>query len=147
MSFLRTYIHNIIFIADCYKAMAIKDRNDYCFKSKKGTIFSVQRINIKFKYIKVKYGVKINKMKELNNYSNLTTDDEYTLSPNPANNEVIVKGANEIREITILDMQGKELKSFYNTDKFNISFLKNGTYIIRIKDSENKVHYQKLIKQ
>ena len=47
-------------IADCYKAMAIKDRNDYCFKSKKGTIFSVQRINVKFKYIKVKYGVKIN---------------------------------------------------------------------------------------
>ena len=30
---------------------------------------------------------------------------------------------------------------------FNISFLKNGTYNIRIKDSENKVHYQKLIKQ
>ncbi len=30
---------------------------------------------------------------------------------------------------------------------FNISFLQNGTYIIRIKDSENKVHYQKLVKQ
>ncbi len=127
--------------------MAIKDRNDYCFKSKKGTIFSVQRINIKFKYIKVKYGVKINKMKELNNYSNLTTDDEYTLSPNPANSEVVVKGTKAIREITILDLQGKELKSFYNTEKFNISFLKNGTYIIRIKDNENKVHYQKLVKQ
>ena len=127
--------------------MAIKDRNDYCFKSKKGTIFSVQRINIKFKYIKVKYGVKINKMKELNNYSNLTTDDEYTLSPNPANSEVVVNGAKEIREITILDLQGKELKTFYNTEKFNISFLKNGTYIVRIFDSGNKVHYQKLIKQ
>ena len=46
-----------------------------------------------------------------------------------------------------MDLQGKELKSFYNTEKFNISFLKNGTYIIRILDSENKVHYQKLIKQ
>lgn len=89
----------------------------------------------------------INKMKQQNDHSNLTTDDEYTLSPNPANSEVVVKGAKEIREITILDMQGKELKSFYNTDKFNISFLKNGTYIIRIKDSGNKVHYQKLIKQ
>lgn len=47
-------------IVDCYKAMAIKDRNDYCFKSKKGTVFSVQRINVKLKYIKVKYGLKIN---------------------------------------------------------------------------------------
>ena len=79
--------------------------------------------------------------------SNLATDDEYTLSPNPANSEVVVKGTKEIREITILDLQGKELKTFYNTEKFNISFLKNGTYIIRILDSENKVHYQKLIKQ
>lgn len=47
-------------IADCYKALAIKDKSDYCFKSKKGTVFSVQRINVKLKYIKVKYGIKIN---------------------------------------------------------------------------------------
>ena len=89
----------------------------------------------------------INKMKQQNDYSNLATDNEYSLSPNPANSEVVVKGAKEIREITIIDLQGKELKSFYNTEKFNISFLKNGTYIVRILDSGNKVHYQKLIKQ
>ena len=47
-------------IADCYKALNVKDRNAKCFISKKGTIFSVQRINVKLKYIKVKYGVKIN---------------------------------------------------------------------------------------
>lgn len=47
-------------ILDCYKAMAITDKTDYCFKSRKGTVFSVQRINVKLKYIKVKYGVKIN---------------------------------------------------------------------------------------
>ena len=46
-----------------------------------------------------------------------------------------------------MDLQGKEFKSFYNTEKFNISFLQNGTYIVRILDSGNKVHYQKLIKQ
>ncbi|MDY6381868.1 MAG: hypothetical protein SPK52_05135 [Synergistales bacterium] len=34
-----------------------------------------------------------------------------------------------------------------DTEKFSISFLKNGTYIIRIKVNENKVHYQKLVKQ
>ena len=88
----------------------------------------------------------INKMKQQNDYSNLATGNEYTLSPNPANSEVVVKGAKEIREITIIDLQGKELKSFYSTEKFNISFLKNGTYIVRIFDSENKVHYQKLVK-
>ena len=88
-----------------------------------------------------------NKMKSVKVLNGLSQNEEYTLSPNPANSEVVVKGAKEIREITILDMQGKELKSFYNTDEFNISFLKNGTYIVRIFDSENKVHYQKLVKQ
>ena len=88
-----------------------------------------------------------NKMKSVKVLNGLSQNDEYTLSPNPANSEVVVKGAKEIREITILDLQGKELKSFYNTEKFNISFLKNGTYIVRIFDSGNKVHYQKLIKQ
>ena len=88
-----------------------------------------------------------NKMKSVKVLNGLSQNDEYTLSPNPANSEVVVKGAKEIREITILDLQGKELKSFYNTEKFNISFLKNGTYIVRILDSENKVHYQKLVKQ
>lgn len=47
-------------ILDCYKALNIKDRNDYCFRSRKGTVFSTQRINVKLKYIKVKYGLKIN---------------------------------------------------------------------------------------
>ncbi len=47
-------------IADCYKAMAITDKTDYCFRSRKGTVFSTQRINVKLKYIKVKYGLKIN---------------------------------------------------------------------------------------
>ena len=47
-------------ILDCYKAMAITDKTDYCFKSRKGTVFSTQRINVKLKYIKVKYGLKIN---------------------------------------------------------------------------------------
>ncbi len=88
-----------------------------------------------------------NKMESVKVLNGLSQNDEYTLSPNPANSEVVVKGTKEISEITILDLQGKELKSFYNTEKFNISFLKNGTYIVRILDSENKVHYQKLIKQ
>ena len=88
-----------------------------------------------------------NKMKQQGETKELATDEEYTLSPNPANSEVVVKGTKGISEITILDLQGKEFKSIYNTEKFNISFLKNGTYIVRIKDSGNKVHYQKLIKQ
>ncbi len=88
-----------------------------------------------------------NKMKSVKVLNGLSQNDEYTLSPNPANSEVVVKGTKAIREITILDLQGKELKSFYNTEKFNISFLKNGTYIVRILDSGNKVYYQKLIKQ
>ena len=128
---------------------------------KEGNIGLVAKQMLYFKGVKTDFHPKViveqtqdsdtttinNKMKSVKVLNGLSQNDEYTLSPNPANSEVVVKGAKGISEIIILDLQGKELKSFYNTEKFNISFLKNGTYIVRILDSENKVHYQKLIKQ
>ncbi|MBQ6754626.1 MAG: T9SS type A sorting domain-containing protein, partial [Bacteroidales bacterium] len=67
---------------------------------------------------------------------------------NPANNEVRIVGLeNDVVEVVIMDMQGKILKTFADSDMFYIDFLPKGSYIVRILDNENKVHYQKLIKQ
>ena len=70
------------------------------------------------------------------------------LVPNPANKDVRVIGLeNDVVEVVIMDMQGKILKTFADSDMFYIDFLPKGSYIVRILDSGNKVHYQKLIKQ
>ncbi len=46
-------------IVDCFKALEITDKNEKCFISRKGTVYSTQRINTLFKEIKYRYGLKI----------------------------------------------------------------------------------------
>lgn len=46
-------------IEDCFSALKITNLNEPCFLSQKGTVFSIQRINARFKEIKVKYHLKI----------------------------------------------------------------------------------------
>lgn len=46
-------------ILDCYHALKITNKAEKCFLSKKKVVYSVQRINVKFKVIKVQYGLKI----------------------------------------------------------------------------------------
>lgn len=47
-------------IADCYKALGIKDRDEPCFLNRYGDVISLQMINRNFKTIKIKYQIKIN---------------------------------------------------------------------------------------
>ncbi len=46
-------------IQSCYKEIKPLSPNDYIFISQKGTVYSVQRINVVFKEIRVKYKLKI----------------------------------------------------------------------------------------
>lgn len=46
-------------ISACYKHIQPLSPNGYIFTSQKGTVFSIQRINIVFKEIRVKYNLKI----------------------------------------------------------------------------------------
>ncbi len=46
-------------VRDCYEALKVTDRQQPCFLSKKGSIYSVQRINARFKEIKVQYRLPI----------------------------------------------------------------------------------------
>lgn len=46
-------------IMDCYEALNIADKSEKCFISRKNTVYSTQRINVLFKEIKQKYGLKV----------------------------------------------------------------------------------------
>ena len=46
-------------IQDCYDALMITNRQQPCFISNKGGVYSIQRINVRFKEIKFKYGLKV----------------------------------------------------------------------------------------
>ena len=47
------------YIADCYTALNVTDKNEKCFVSRKKTVYSTQRINVLFQSIKSKYGLKV----------------------------------------------------------------------------------------
>ena len=46
-------------IVDCFNALHITDRTERCFLSRKKVAYSVQRINVRLKEIKAKYGIKV----------------------------------------------------------------------------------------
>ena len=46
-------------IQKCHNSLNITDDSQKCFISRKNTVYSTQRINVKFKEIKEKYGLKI----------------------------------------------------------------------------------------
>lgn len=46
-------------IKDCYDALGKPDIDQLCFLSNKGSVYSIQRINVRFKEIKARYGLKI----------------------------------------------------------------------------------------
>jgi integrase len=46
-------------ISDCHEKMNPRTLDEYIFTSQKGSIYSIQRINVIFKDLKVKYNLKI----------------------------------------------------------------------------------------
>ena len=76
---------------------------------------------------------------------------EPRLMPNPTNGVVNVIGtSDEVVEVLVLDMNGRQVATFNNTTNFNISNLSSGIYIVRVKtihDNAEKISYLKLIKK
>lgn len=73
--------------------------------------------------------------------------------PNPTNGEVSVVGtSSQVVEIIIMDMSGRQMATFTNTNRFNIANLPSGIYIVSLKtrsttDDPDKNTYLKLIKE
>ena len=76
-----------------------------------------------------------------------------SLYPNPTNGDVSVVGINdEALEILVIDMAGRQVATFTNTHRFNISYLLSGIYIVNLKtrsttDTPDKNIYLRLIKK
>lgn len=80
-----------------------------------------------------------------------TGADLPALQPNPTTGEVRVTGAkDEVAEAAVLDMHGRQVALFPGTDRFNVSSLAAGTYIVRLKVRDGDSHqtyYLKMVKK
>ena len=71
------------------------------------------------------------------------------LAPNPARDEVTVMGLapEEVTEITVLTMQGRQVAEYRDTHRFSVSRLAKATYIVCVITTDKRVYYLKLVKQ
>jgi len=82
----------------------------------------------------------------------LSIDEEilslFAIYPNPTQSSFSINS--NISDIEIYDLTGKKVKSFKGAftknDSFDISSLNTGTYIVRVKDDNNKTKTTKLVK-
>lgn len=82
----------------------------------------------------------------------LSIDEEilslFAVYPNPTQSSFSINS--NISDIEIYDLTGKKVKSFKGAftknDSFDISSLNTGTYIVRVKDDNNKTKTTKLVK-
>lgn len=71
-----------------------------------------------------------------------------SLSPNPTSSTFSINSSGfdaKTTKVTVTDMTGKVVKTFDNSNSYNVSDLAKGTYMITIKD-DNSVDTKKLIK-
>lgn len=81
----------------------------------------------------------------------LSNDNQPYLVPNPTHGYVSVTGyEGSIIDITVMDMNGKHIAAYYNTDSFDATGLPSGIYIVRVitRNTYGKetIVYLKLIK-
>ncbi len=71
-----------------------------------------------------------------------------SLAPNPAHDEVFVKGVepDDIVSVHILTMEGRIVTSFTGTYRLDIGSLARAAYIVRVQTKDGKAHYLKLVK-
>ena len=93
-------------------------------------------------------GAKSKPITPKDNDNQTSQSDKLYLVPNPASTYVKVEGIEQdnISELLLMDMTGKNLKKVQSTNTLNIQDVLKGTYILRVINKENKVYYLKLIK-
>lgn len=77
-----------------------------------------------------------------------TLDLQFALSPNPSKGNLNISNINEetIKSIEILDLQGKICHQTKNTD-LNLTYLKAGTYFVRIETTSGATSTKKWVKE
>ena len=82
----------------------------------------------------------------------LINDNQPYLVPNPAHSRVSIAGyESSIVDIAVMDMNGRHVAAFGNTDSFDTTGLRAGMYIVRVNyknvNGKSQVVYLKLIKE
>ena len=77
-------------------------------------------------------------------------EDMILVTPNPAFDLVEISFPGEVRNISLLDMQGREILhktgTFIEKAGLDISQVLNGPYLIRLTTDRNQVIYKKVVK-
>ena len=71
---------------------------------------------------------------------------DFTIFPNPATEIITVKSNEDIESITILSLEGRNVKSTTSAT-IDVSGLSNGIYLMQVKTTEGKMGIKKMIKQ
>ena len=67
--------------------------------------------------------------------------------PNPATDVVNISAKQEIKNINIIDLSGKRVKSLIPSNQINVSSLAKGTYILQVLYVNGSVENTKLMKK
>lgn len=81
----------------------------------------------------------------INNITELSSDLQVMLYPNPSNNELNISSSDRLDEVIIFSVVGEQLLSYRNQKKLNIERLPTGVYLIGIR-SGNKNTIKKFFK-
>jgi hypothetical protein len=75
-------------------------------------------------------------------------DKNIELFPNPSNNYFSLRGINNVKEIAVVDVTGKVIKTFLPnvSNKYDISNLPATIYFLKIKDIDGEVQINRLLK-
>jgi len=85
------------------------------------------------------------------NNTKLEEQTQVSIYPNPiSNQELLISSSNQILSITILNIQGEEIRKLNNikSDKvtLDIQDLTSGSYVVKIIDQQNNATLKKLVK-
>lgn len=79
--------------------------------------------------------------------NDLSQEANFVVYPNPTVNFIKVKTFNaDVKEITVYSIDGKQVASA-NTDTVRVTSLPSGVYVVKVMDTNGKVHTQKILKK
>jgi hypothetical protein len=99
------------------------------------------------------YGCSINVDNVTVNASLLSTSEadlqkkSFKIFPNPASDYVNISSEKRISEVSIFDLNGKQIKRLRDQEKIPVQDLISGIYIIQLKNTDGTVSSQKFIKK
>lgn len=68
-----------------------------------------------------------------------------SIFPNPFNDHIFIS-ADNIETVEVFDMKGNIMAAFNAQNKINLAFLKQGIYFVRIKNADNEIFVDKIVK-